>query len=278
MRSIATALIGISLFLLTSCAEAPPQSRDSNAVNNSEPSEAADQKNAHAADRKHGPAVIANHNAEPHPKPAHASHTSDHAPHPKTAHAPHSAASHKTPAKGHGRQDAQHHGESTGAESKIAIGEKVPDFSVTLNGKTRKLSELQKDTTLTADGTLLLTFWCSFCHSCRHVETDLDKLAKKHRGRAGVIAVDASFGETLEEVTAFATKRGLTLPIALSEDGAAADVFGVKSTTTTVVIDRDGKLRYLGQFADREHTYAADALDAVLAREDVPVKRTRPKG
>ncbi|MDA1016929.1 MAG: TlpA disulfide reductase family protein [Planctomycetota bacterium] len=278
MRSIATVLIGISPFLLTSCSEVPPQSLDSGAVESSEPSDPVDQENAHAANDKHGSARIGDRNAEPHRKPQRADHAGDHAPHSKTGHAPHATASHKTPAQGHRQQDAHHHGETKNAASKIAIGEKVPDFSVTLDGKARKLSEFQKDTTLTADGTLVLTFWCSFCHSCRHVEADLDKLAKKHRGKAGVIAIDASFGETLEEVTAFAKKKGLTLPIALSEDGTAADVFGVKSTTTTVVIDRDGKLQYFGQFADRQHTYAADALDAVLARKDVPIKRTRPKG
>lgn len=89
---------------------------------------------------------------------------------------------------------------------------------------------------------------------------------------------DASFGETHEGVTAFAKKKGLTLPIALSADGSAADVFGVNSTTTTVVIDREGKLQYFGQFGDRDHDYAKDALNAVLAGKDVPVQRTRPKG
>lgn len=106
----------------------------------------------------------------------------------------------------------------------------------------------------------------------------LDGLAKESQGKAGVIALDASFGETQEGVTAFAKKKGLTLPIALSADGSAANVFGVNSTTTTVVIDRAGKLRYFGQFGDRDHAYAKDALTAVLAGKDVPVERTRPKG
>jgi len=131
---------------------------------------------------------------------------------------------------------------------------------------------------VTSDGTLVLTFWCSFCHSCRHVEKQLDSLATQYRGKVGVIALDASAGETAEKVAAFAAKQGLTLPIALSSGGAAADIFGTRVTTTTVVIDGDGILRYCGQFSDRENNFAEDALQAVLAGEEVPVQKTRQKG
>ena len=160
----------------------------------------------------------------------------------------------------------------------IAVGDKVPEFEVTIDGKTFKLSELQKNTALTENGTLVLTFWCSFCHSCRHVEQRLDKLAKQYHGRVGVIALDASAGETAEVVAEFARENGLTVPIALNSSGTAADIFGARVTTTTIVIDSHGILRYCGQFGDRRHAFAADALEAVLAGEEVRVKKTRQKG
>ncbi len=160
----------------------------------------------------------------------------------------------------------------------MAIGDKVPDFEVSINGQKWKLSELQKNAEMTKDGTLVLTFWCSFCHSCRDVEHYLDELAKQYKGQAGVVALDASAGETAEGVAEFAHQRGLTLPIALDSTAAAADIFGVRVTTTTVVIDSQGVLRYCGQFGDRDHTLAEDALQAVLAGEEVSVKKTRHKG
>ncbi len=161
---------------------------------------------------------------------------------------------------------------------KIAVGDKVPDFEVSINGQKWKLSELQKNAEMTKDGTLVLTFWCSFCHSCRDVEHYLDELAKQYKGQAGVVALDASAGETTEGVAEFARERGLTLPIALDSTAAAADIFGVRVTTTTVVIDGQGVLRYCGQLGDRDHTLAEDALKAVLAGEEVSVKKTRHKG
>ena len=45
-----------------------------------------------------------------------------------------------------------------------------------------------------------------------------------------------------------------------------------------VVIDSQGVLRYCGQFGDKQHAFAADALSAVLAGEQVDVKKTRHKG
>ena len=103
-------------------------------------------------------------------------------------------------------------------------------------------------------------------------------LAKQYQGRVGVIALDASAGETAEVVAEFAAKHGLTVPIALNASGTAADIFGTGRTTTTIVIDSQGVLRYCGQFGDKRHAYAADALEAVLAGEEVRVKKTRHKG
>src|SRR5262249_20245618 len=135
-------------------------------------------------------------------------------------------------------------------KGQIAVGEKVPDFSVrTLDGKAVKLSELQKDQGRTKTGVVVLSFWCSTCHSCRRVEHHLDKLAKDYKGQAAVLALDANAGETAKGVAAFAKEKGLAVPIVLDSSGRTADVFGTEVTTTTVVIDGNGVLRYCGRFS-----------------------------
>ena len=181
----------------------------------------------------------------------------------------------------HGSAAHDHHARENvdrGRATAIAIGDRVPDFKLEIEGTTWKLSELRKNTEMTSDGTLVLTFWCSFCHSCRNVEKQLDKLAKQHQGTVGVIALDASAGETAEGVAAFAAENGFTFPIALNPGGTAADIFGTRRTKTTVVIDSDGILRYCGQFSDQEHNFAEQALEALLAGEEIPRKKTRQKG
>jgi thiol-disulfide isomerase/thioredoxin len=156
----------------------------------------------------------------------------------------------------------------------VAVGGKVPDFSVrTLDGKAVKLGELRKDPKRTKTGVVVLSFWCSTCHSCRRVEHALDKLARDYEGRAAVIALGANAGETAERVAAFAKEKGLGLPIVLDPGGGTADVFGTEVTTTTVVIDGDGVLRYCGRFGQAE-----EALKAVLAGKEVAVKATPHDG
>jgi thiol-disulfide isomerase/thioredoxin len=190
------------------------------------------------------------------------------------------------PGRSHGSDGHRHsrhggHGDTAAANessSGISVGDKVPEFVVTIAGKKRTLSELRQDAALSEDGTLVLTFWCSFCHSCRDIEQRLDKLAKRYSGKVAVIALDASSGETTEVVAEFAKENGLSLPIALNPSGTAADIFGVQVTTTTIVIDSKGILRYRGQFGASGHAYAAEALEAVLAGKDVRVKKTRQKG
>jgi peroxiredoxin len=161
----------------------------------------------------------------------------------------------------------------------VKVGDKVPDFSVrTLDGKSVTLSELQKDAKRTKNGVVVLSFWCMVCHSCRDVEEFLAKLAKDYAGQAAVFALDANFNETAEGVTAFVKENELDLPIVLDPSGNTADLFGVKRTTTTVVIDGNGVLRYCGQFRQKDGGSAEAALTAVLAGKEVAIKTTPHNG
>ena len=153
----------------------------------------------------------------------------------------------------------------------LAVGDPVPDFDVAdLAGGTVKLSELRARA---ASGVVSLTFWCTFCHSCRMMDAKLQKLADLHKGQAAVTGVDASAVDDAKKIEDFAKAKKFTVPVYLDGAGKAADLFGVKVTTTTMVVDKTGVLRYRGTF-DR----AGDALAAVLEGKDVAVPETPPKG
>jgi thiol-disulfide isomerase/thioredoxin len=165
-------------------------------------------------------------------------------------------------------------------KGKIKVGHVVPNVAVrTLEGKSVKLTELQKDAKRSKSGVIALSFWCTTCSSCRGVEHQLAKLSKKYEGRAAVFALAANADETATGVTTFLKKKGLELPVILNPDGGIADLFGVDTTTTTVVIDGDGVLRYCGQFRQTDDSGSAEAaLQAVLAGQQVAVKTTPPHG
>lgn len=211
----------------------------------------------------------------------------DHAKHAEAKTASHQGAEHgkldhhKAGHKGGEHKDHKHggHHEETPPQGKVKVGDKVPDFSVrTLDGKSAKLSDLQKDETRTKKGVVVLSFWCTTCHSCRDVEELLAKLSKDYAGQAAVIALDANAGETPERVAGFVKKNGLELPVVLDPSGSTADLFGVKRTTTTVVIDGSGVLRYCGQFRQKGGGSAEAALTAVLAGREVAVRTTPHQG
>ena len=161
----------------------------------------------------------------------------------------------------------------------IAIGDKVPSFNVvTLDGKTESLAELQKDPKSGRTRPLVLTFWCSFCGSCRKIDSPLSEMASEFKNQATVVAIDASAPDSAKEIKAFVDEHKLTVPVVVDSKGTAVDLFGAHVTTTTLVIDAAGKLRYRGQFSHGDHAYAADALKAVLAGKDVTTKETREHG
>ncbi|MCI0459357.1 MAG: TlpA family protein disulfide reductase [Gemmataceae bacterium] len=176
-------------------------------------------------------------------------------------------------------KDGEHHDQETAPQGSVKVGDKVPDFSVqTLDGKSVKLSELQKDERRTKKGIVVLSFWCTTCHSCRDVEHLLAKLSKDYEGQAAVIALDANADETAQDAAAFVKKKGLALPVVLDPSGHTADLFGIRRTTTTVVIDGNGVLRYCGQFRRGDGASAEEALKAVLAGREVAVKTTPHSG
>ncbi|MEO6596635.1 MAG: redoxin domain-containing protein [Planctomycetota bacterium] len=160
--------------------------------------------------------------------------------------------------------------------ARVAIGEKVPDFSVTdAEGKVWKLSDLQKRT---ASGVVSLTFWCTFCHSCRHLDAYFQTVATAFQGEAAVLGIDASAADTVEKVEGFRAAKEFSVPVFMDTAGDAADLFGVRVTTTTVVIDKAGILRYRGQFGTASKPYVPDALQAVLEGKEVSVQETSPAG
>ncbi len=198
---------------------------------------------------------------------------------PKHGDPKHSDPKHSDPKHSAHPKHGAHRDHETATQGSVKVGDKTPDFSVrTLDGKSVKLSELQKDVSQTKYGVVVLSFWCTTCHSCRDVEDMLARLHEDYEGQAAVIGLSANADETAEIVAAFVKKNALKLPIVLDPSGNTADLFGVNKTTTTVVIDGNGVLRYCGQFRQKGGGSAEEALKAVLAGKEVAIKTTPHNG
>lgn len=113
------------------------------------------------------------------------------------------------------------------------------------------------------------------------MEGRLEKLHQAYKESAAVFAIDANAGgETPVQVAAFLKQKGLSFPVVMDGAGQVANLFGVGATTTTLVIDKDGTLRYRGKFDELKAraAYTEDALKAIVAGKPVPIKQTPPVG
>ena len=120
---------------------------------------------------------------------------------------------------------------------------------------------------------VLLDVWATWCVPCR---AELFDLARLHRKRAGdglaIVAVSVDGRDARQQVADFARAR-LPFAVWLDPDDVVSERFGVRSLPTTVLIGRDGVIRWR-----RDGVVSAGdpelgrALDAALA-EPAPRRR-----
>ncbi|MCA9705413.1 MAG: redoxin domain-containing protein, partial [Myxococcales bacterium] len=98
----------------------------------------------------------------------------------------------------------------------------------------------------------VLTFWATWCGACQSELSDLDELQHEYTEQpVQFLAInnDGNARTALEaayKVQRFSEARGMTLPTAL-DDGTAARSFRVGPIPHTLVVGRDGVVRYVHQ-------------------------------
>ncbi len=115
-------------------------------------------------------------------------------------------------------------------------GDVAPDFSLpVLGGGADNLRNYRGHV-------VILNFWGSDCLPCRAEMPDLQATYTELRGR-GLTVVGVNRGEPLASAAALAQEFDLTFPILLDEDLAVSAKYDVRSTPTTLIIDRQGVIR-----------------------------------
>lgn len=147
------------------------------------------------------------------------------------------------------------------------LGEEVRDFTVTDNtGKSFRLGTLRRTDESTGK-IAVLTFWCTTCHSCREIERGFDTKVKEYQAQGVLfLAVDSNFTDNAKRVNRFLEQHELSFPVLMDSESEIARYFGARLTTTTAVIDADGRLRYYGGFQGAEA-----AVRNLMAGEEVAV-------
>ncbi len=114
----------------------------------------------------------------------------------------------------------------------------------------------------------------------------LRKVAEDY-GRRGVrfLGVDSEVGATLERDRAEVERRRYPFPIVFDRGGELARTLGAEFAGYTLVLDRDGTIRYRGgidsdrvRLRDDATPYLRDALDDLLAGRTPRLPESKPLG
>jgi len=114
----------------------------------------------------------------------------------------------------------------------------APDFTLpSLSGSNVRLSELKGDV-------VLLNFWASWCGPCRLEMPLLNKLHNKYKG-IGFTVIGVNVEESTAAAQDFLNENKVSFPILWDTQNKVSKQYNVQAMPTTVMIDRDGQVRYL---------------------------------
>ena len=122
--------------------------------------------------------------------------------------------------------------------SAAAVKGPAPNFTLkSMSGKNLKLSEL-------AGNVVLINFWASWCGPCREEMPYLNALHKKY-APLGFTVLGVNVEEQLDGAMGFLSNVPVDFPILLDNQNKVSKQYKVVAMPTTVVVDRDGNMRYL---------------------------------
>ena len=119
-----------------------------------------------------------------------------------------------------------------------AVKGPAPNFTLkSMNGKNLKLSEM-------TGNVVLINFWASWCGPCREEMPLLNALHKKY-APLGFTVWGVNVEEQLDGARGFLGNVPVDFPILLDNENKVSKQYKVVAMPTTVVVDRDGNMRYL---------------------------------
>jgi len=117
-------------------------------------------------------------------------------------------------------------------------GSAAPDFTLaSSSGKNLRLSEYR-------GRVVMINFWATWCAPCRQEMPLLNKLHEQYR-KIGFELLGVNVDDQFKTAQAMAGKLGVTFPILHDRDKRVSRLYDVDAMPLTVLIDRDGKVRYV---------------------------------
>ena len=177
----------------------------------------------------------------------------------------------------------------------LEIGARAPDFNLPgVDGKNYKLASFAK-----AD-ILVVIFTCNHCPTAQAYEERMKKLVADYKSKGvTVVAISpndpravrldelgySDLNDSLEEMKIRAKDKKFNFPYLYDGDKQKVSrAYGPVTTPHVFIFDKERKLRYVGRIDDSERSKRVksrdtrNAIEALLAGREVPVKKTRTFG
>ena len=124
------------------------------------------------------------------------------------------------------------------AGAALAPKAQAPDFTLrSLEGNNMRLAEQR-------GRVVLVNFWATWCGPCKQEMPHLNRLYDKYRN-SGFVLLGVNVDEDARQAAGTASRLGVKFPVLFDADKAVSKLYDLQSMPATVLIDRDGKVRYL---------------------------------
>lgn len=118
------------------------------------------------------------------------------------------------------------------------ISGRAPDFTLkSKSGKNLKLSEQRGDV-------VMINFWASWCGPCRQEMPLLDAMYKKYK-RLGFTIWGVNIEPDSSNAQRLLKDVPVTFPILFDTANKVSKMYNVSAMPSTVLVDRNGNLRYI---------------------------------
>lgn len=130
----------------------------------------------------------------------------------------------------------------------VKLNDLAPDFTVQmLDGTRYTLSDL------TAEGkVVMITFWATWCPPCRQELSHMQEAIFDRYKGTDLVVLPISRGEEPGKVRALLKKMGITFNVGLDQTEQIYHSYATNYVPRTYVIDRNGRVAYLGLGYDEE--------------------------
>ncbi|MBS0265609.1 MAG: thioredoxin family protein [Planctomycetes bacterium] len=162
-------------------------------------------------------------------------------------------------------------------------GDLAPEFRDLpgVDGKSHGLDEYREKRVL------VVVFTCNHCPVAKEYAGRLAEFVEKYRDQVQVVAISVSpsAADKLDKMQALHAEKPFPYPYLYDESQKSGSAYGAAATPHVFVLDAQRRIAYMGAFDDNYNDvqqvskrYVVDAVEALLAGKEPPVKESLPVG